>query len=234
MQEWQARYVGSSYVTFVWYLAASPKPYILRIYTIYIHIYIYTHAYCKLYTLQVIPHSNGKIQYVSIFFCFFLPEWVGELASSVLNVTKKWRFWLVPKPMVSDPPSGLVKCVLMLSHGSVAPNVHFYSLNPHLDLNGYPCQISVAWRKKSWAPTIPPKHHNLPQKMVGIKVDLWYTWNVKSNLMLPLLIASWNTSRWKPEVFCCCHFLLGVRGLGPWWLNTDLRMATIPSRFPIG
>ena len=43
-------------------------------------------------------------------------------------------------------PSGLVKCVLMLSHGSVAPNVHFYSLNPHLDLNGYPCQISVAWR----------------------------------------------------------------------------------------
>ena len=38
--------------------------------------------------------------------------------------------------------AGLVKCVLMLSHGSVAPNVHFYSLNPHLDLNGYPCQIS--------------------------------------------------------------------------------------------
>ena len=41
--------------------------------------------------------------------------------------------------------SGLVKCVLMLGHGCVAPNVHFYSLNPHLDLNGYPCQVSVPW-----------------------------------------------------------------------------------------
>eukprot|EP00913_Durusdinium_trenchii_P007330 g6890.t1 len=38
--------------------------------------------------------------------------------------------------------AGLVKCVLMLNRGTVAPNVHFYSLNPHLDLNGYPCQIS--------------------------------------------------------------------------------------------
>lgn len=38
--------------------------------------------------------------------------------------------------------AGLVKCVMMLSHSCVAPNVHFYSLNPHLDLNGYPCQIS--------------------------------------------------------------------------------------------
>ena len=39
--------------------------------------------------------------------------------------------------------AGLVKCVLMLNHHSVSPNVHFYCLNPHVDMNGYPCQISV-------------------------------------------------------------------------------------------
>ncbi|CAE7464959.1 ppsA [Symbiodinium sp. CCMP2456] len=38
--------------------------------------------------------------------------------------------------------AGLVKCVLMLNHHSVSPNVHFYCLNPHVDMNGYPCQIS--------------------------------------------------------------------------------------------
>ncbi|CAJ1461342.1 unnamed protein product [Effrenium voratum] len=38
--------------------------------------------------------------------------------------------------------AGLVKCVLLLNHCTVAPNVHFHSLNPHLDLTGYPCYIS--------------------------------------------------------------------------------------------
>ena len=39
--------------------------------------------------------------------------------------------------------AGLVKCILMLNHHTVAPNVHFYCLNPHVDMNGYPCQISA-------------------------------------------------------------------------------------------
>mmetsp|Transcript_8845 Transcript_8845/g.21100 ORF Transcript_8845/g.21100 Transcript_8845/m.21100 type:complete len:1235 (+) Transcript_8845:46-3750(+) len=38
--------------------------------------------------------------------------------------------------------AGLVKCTLMLNHHGLAPNVHFYCLNPHVDANGYPCQIS--------------------------------------------------------------------------------------------
>ena len=35
--------------------------------------------------------------------------------------------------------------MLLLNHCTVAPNVHFHSLNPHLDLTGYPCYISAAW-----------------------------------------------------------------------------------------
>ncbi|CAE8621809.1 unnamed protein product [Polarella glacialis] len=37
--------------------------------------------------------------------------------------------------------AGLLKCVLMLRHGVTPPNVHFKSLNPHLDLTGYPVYL---------------------------------------------------------------------------------------------
>ena len=83
----------------------------------------------------------------------------------------------------AKPPGGLVKCVLMLSHSCVAPNVHFYSLNPHLDLNGYPCQISATCFRSSdistvsaldgrhmgasqtWNPTNPFIWHSHPKKI---------------------------------------------------------------------
>ena len=96
MQEWQARKGTSSYVTFVWYLAASPKPYILRIYTIYTYIYIYTHMHIVNCTPSRLSHiameKSSTCQYFFVFFarvgwgtclfCFKCDEKMAFLVSS--------------------------------------------------------------------------------------------------------------------------------------------------------
>lgn len=141
-----------------------------------------------------------------LIFSIFFASGGGELASKTDGVSWRQVWWSVSWcwAMVL----WLLMCISILSIPTwtwMAIHVRFQSL-------GF---------KKNWAPTKNPrKPHNLPEKMVGIKVDLWYTWKVKSNLMLPLMIASWNTSRWKPEVFLLLPFFVG----GSWFRSLVVKL----------